>query len=126
MENTIAVASSDGTRIDAHFGRTRRFRVYRFEGGKWLFQEDRESRPPCGSGEHVGDLLEQAVELVADCRWVVASQIGPGAIDALIDRGVFPLFVRGMVDEALTIVGRQYLGLGDTGISNNKRGELPH
>ena len=70
--------------------------------------------PPCRGGAHADDLLERAVELVADCRWVVVSQIGPGAIDALIDRGVLPLVIKGSVDEALAVVGRQYLGTAST------------
>lgn len=110
MEKMAAVASSDGTRIDAHFGRARRFRVYRFEEGRWLYREDRESLPPCGGGAHVDDLLDRTVDLLADCRWVVVSQIGPGAFDALIGRGVLPLVLRGTVDEVLAIVARQYLG----------------
>ncbi|WP_052263228.1 NifB/NifX family molybdenum-iron cluster-binding protein [Geobacter pickeringii] len=114
MEKKLAVASSDGNRIDEHFGRARRFRVYRFEGGNWLYEEDREGLPPCAGGAHSDDLLDQAVDRVADCRWVVVSQIGPGAIDALIARRVLPLVLKGTVDEALTLVGKRYLGTANT------------
>jgi len=126
MKRMIAVASNDGNHIDAHFGRARRFSVYRFEGGEWLHREDRESLPPCGGGAHADDLLDRVVDLVADCRWVVVSQIGPGAIDALIARGVLPLVVKGSVDEALAIVGKQYLGTVNTKISKDKHGDSPH
>ncbi len=126
MERKVAVASSDGKRIDEHFGRARRFRVYRFGEGEWLHLEDRESLPPCEGGAHDDDLLDRVVDLVADCRWVVVSQIGSTAIDALIARRVLPLVIQGTVDEALSIVGRRHLGAGDSRINRNNNGEFSH
>jgi len=126
MENKVAVASSNGKRIDEHFGRARRFGIYQFEEGEWFHLEDRESLPPCSGGAHSDDLLDRAVDVVADCRWVVVSQIGPTAIDALIARRVLPLVIEGTVDEALSIVGRRYLGTVDSRINTDKHGDLPH
>ncbi len=119
MKKMIAVASSDGKCIDEHFGRAWRFSIYQFRAGEWSHLEDRESLPPCSGGAHADDLLDRVVDVVADCRWVVVSQIGPTAIDALIARRVLPLVIEGTIDEALSIVGRRYLGTGDTSIAKD-------
>lgn len=126
MEKIVAVASSDGHRIDEHFGRARRFSVYRFGEGAWSHLEDRESLPPCSGGAHADDLLDRVADLVADCRWVVVSQIGPTAIDALIARRVLPLVIDGTVDEALEIIGRRYLGTANSRITKDRHGDFPH
>ena len=104
----IAVASSDGKRVDEHFGRCRRFMVFDFEGGEWRHRETRDSLPVCAGGEHRDDLLAGAVELVADCRLVAVRQIGPTAIDLLLARRVLPFTFSGPVTEALAVVADRY------------------
>ena len=100
----VAVASSDGKTVNEHFGRARRFMIFTLEDGAWHHLEDRENLPPCVGHEHNDDLLEQTAELIADCRGVVVSQVGSGAVDALLARRIFPFMLTGTIAEALALL----------------------
>ena len=97
----IAVASSDGKQVNAHFGRAQYFRVYELEQGSWKFREERKNVPPCVGHGHSDDALERAAELIGDCRGVVVEQIGSGAVDALLARRIMPFMMTGTVEQAL-------------------------
>lgn len=97
----IAVASSDGLQVNAHFGRARCFQVYELEQGSWEYCEERANIPACLAHEHSEDALERSAELIADCQGVVVEQIGSGAIDVLLARRIMPFMLAGTVEEAL-------------------------
>jgi predicted Fe-Mo cluster-binding NifX family protein len=97
----IAVASSDGTTINEHFGRASLFRIYRLHDLGHEFLEQRENTPACGGQQHDDDVLDKAAQLISDCRGVVAAQIGPGAIDALIGQRILAFTMSGSIDDAL-------------------------
>ena len=97
----IAVASSDGKQVNAHFGRARCFQVYELEQGHWAFREERINLPACVGHEHSNDALERTAELIADCSGVVAAQVGSGAVDLLLARRIMPFMLTGTVEEAL-------------------------
>ncbi len=101
MDIRVAVASSDGKTINEHFGRARRFMIYRLQDGSWHHLEDRENLPPCAGQEHSDDLLDRTAELIADCKHVVVNQIGPGAIDTLLDRRILPFMLEGTIEKGL-------------------------
>ena len=102
MAYKIAVASSDGKVVNQHFGRSRQFLIFEVsDQEEYTFAEVRESEPPCGIGEHDEDMLQKAVELLGDCRFVLVSQIGPGAEHALRSKGVKPFAVADFIDKAL-------------------------
>ncbi|KAB0668727.1 dinitrogenase iron-molybdenum cofactor biosynthesis protein [Oryzomonas sagensis] len=101
MDVKIAVASSDGTTINEHFGRARAFRIYRLHDEGHEFLELRKNTPACGGQQHDDDVLDRAAQLIADCRGVVAAQVGPGAIDALIGHRILAFTMGGLIDEAL-------------------------
>lgn len=102
MSYKVAVASSDGKFINQHFGRARQFLIFEIkDDGAFEFLVLRDNTPPCNGGEHNDDLLAKTVDLVADCRAVLASQIGPGAIDALVARGVRPYVLPDFIEDAL-------------------------
>jgi predicted Fe-Mo cluster-binding NifX family protein len=100
MDVKIAVASSDGTTVNEHFGRARTFRIYRLHDEGYEFLELRENHPPCVGQQHSDDALEQASRLISDCRGVVAAQIGPGAIDTLFGYRIMAFTLPGSIDEA--------------------------
>ncbi|MBJ6727994.1 NifB/NifX family molybdenum-iron cluster-binding protein [Geomesophilobacter sediminis] len=104
MELKVALASSDGIRVDEHFGRASRFVVYHFGEDGWQFLEERKTEAACAGQEHSDDLLDRAVALLSDCRAVVVTQIGPTAFDLLIARRVLPLMLNGTIVEALDVV----------------------
>lgn len=97
----VAVASSDGIWVDLHFGHAHQFRIYAWNGTSFTLNETRSLRPGCNGGGHDAARLDAAADTVADCHAVLASRIGPGALDALLLRGLRPLAVFGTVDENL-------------------------
>jgi nitrogen fixation protein NifX len=104
MEVKVAVASSDGIHVNAHFGKARRFMIYRLNDGGWEHLEDRENLPACAGQEHGEGLLEQTAAVIADCSGVVVDQIGAAAVDVLISRRVLPFMLFGTIAEALDVL----------------------
>lgn len=101
MEIRIAVASSDETWIDLHFGRAHQFLIYAWDGVEFTLGETRTLRPGCSGNGHDAARLHQAAETVADCRAVIAVRIGPAAVEILEALGVRPLSSSNTVEEAL-------------------------
>lgn len=104
MDVKIAVASSDGLTINEHFGRARAFRIYRLHDNGSDLLETRAATPPCAGQQHSDDALELAARTIADCRGVIAAQIGPGAIDALISHRILAFTMGGSIDDALAVL----------------------
>ena len=109
MNIRVAVASSDGKFINQHFGHCRQFLIFALtentEPG-FSFVESRPTRAVCASGQHDDNLLEAQAELLADCKYVLASQIGPGAVRVLANKGITALAHPAFIDEALIKLGR--------------------
>ena len=106
MDVKIAVASSNGETVNEHFGRARLFRIYRLRDTGYELLELRETPPKCTGQQHSDDALEQAAQLISDCRGVVAAQIGPGAIDALLGHRIMAFTLPGSIDEAFAALVR--------------------
>ena len=104
MDVKVAVASSDGNSVNDHFGRVRSFHIYRLRDTEIELLEVRENIPACFGHEHSDSALEQAVRGISDCRGVVAAQIGPGAIDALIRYRIMAFTMSGPIAEALKVL----------------------
>lgn len=100
MDVKIAVASNDGVMVNEHFGRAQSFRIYRLHDEVYDLLEVRENVPPCAGQAHDDDALARSAQLINDCRGVVAEQVGPGAIDALIAHRIMAFTLPGTVDEA--------------------------
>lgn len=102
MTYRVAVASSDGKYINQHFGHARQFLIFELAPGEdFRFLELRETSPPCNGGEHHDDKLKRAVEAVADCQYLLVSQIGPGAAQLAQSKGVKPFVYPEFIDIAL-------------------------
>ena len=106
MDVKIAVASSNGIAVDEHFGRARAFRIYRLHDEGYEFLELRNNPPPCAGQAHNDDALAHSAQLIADCRGVVAAQVGPGAIDALLTERIMAFTLPGSVAEAFDALVR--------------------
>jgi nitrogen fixation protein NifX len=109
MEVKVALASSDGTQVDQHFGRASRFSIYRLRDGQWEHLEDRVNQPACAGHEHADGILEQSAALIADCRGVAVSQIGVTAMDVLLARRILPFVLAGPVSDALATLQKSKL-----------------
>ncbi len=101
MTIKVAVASSDGKYISQHFGRTKQFLVFKIKDDNYEFYELRKNIPPCNGQDHQEDLMLNTVELLSDCQAIVVSQIGPGAIDALVLKGIKAYVIPDFIDVAL-------------------------
>ncbi|MBW4080350.1 NifB/NifX family molybdenum-iron cluster-binding protein [Paenibacillus sp. S150] len=103
MSWKVAVGSSDGYVINEHFGRCSRFLIYEIEtDGTYSQIENRSTeRRSAGQGGHDANQLQTAAEVLADCAFVLVSQIGPGARAVLHDRGIQAMAVQSPIEQAL-------------------------
>ncbi len=104
MTVKIAVASDDGKTINSHFGRANEFMIFRLTKDDYRYIETRVNAPACGAQNHNDDRLAASAALLSDCRGVIVSQIGPGAVDVLVERGILPFTMSGDIDEGLRVL----------------------
>jgi predicted Fe-Mo cluster-binding NifX family protein len=99
------VASETGQNIDACFGKADSFRIYRLvatqAGERYEFLESRPGPCPCPDKKHDQAVLAQTAELLSDCGLVLAGRIGPGAAQALSERGILGLSAQLPIEETL-------------------------
>ena len=96
MSYRIAAASSDGIHIDRHFGVADGFVIVEVaDDGTFAEVERRQAKSPCQHGYHDEGAMLAAVQALADCRYVVAEAIGPGAQRALERQDILPLEIDG-------------------------------
>lgn len=102
MAYKIAVASTDGKVVNQHFGRAEKFYIVSVDDNDdFYFQETRGTEAACQGGTHDDDGLVRTVELLSDCKYVLVSQIGPGAEYALSKKGITAFAIAHYVDEAV-------------------------
>lgn len=80
MSYKIAVATSDGEKIDLHFGAAEYFYIYNVDEKNISFLEKRsdfknDKKTSADEGECCGEMSGK-VEALKDCRVIVASKIG--------------------------------------------------
>lgn len=122
MAYKIAVASSDGKNVDLHLGSSPFLKVYTAEGLSFQFFEDRkvdvssEAEGGCqGSGCSGGNGggcsgggNPQSVEIVADCRAVVAAKVGKNARRLLELKAISVFDIEIPVEVALSKITSYY------------------
>ena len=102
MSFKVAVASSDGKFVNQHFGITQQFLIFEIDDqGDYKFLELRENTPACDVGGHTEDAMTASVRSISDCQAVIASHIGPAAVNILLDHGIKPYVAPMFIDEAL-------------------------
>jgi nitrogen fixation protein NifX len=102
MALKVAIASNDRQSINEHFGRARHFLIFEWVEGHFKLVEVREiASPHCGGSQHDGNAVNTIVELLSDCRFVLASQIGPGVIKLLGLKGIKGFSITGFIDQVL-------------------------
>lgn len=97
----VAVASSDGKVINSHFGRTRQFLIFEINDQTYTFLEIRENRPGCRSLKEPLGSMEETLELISDCKFVIAGQIGPSMISRLESMNIIGLSKPNFIEEGL-------------------------
>jgi predicted Fe-Mo cluster-binding NifX family protein len=101
MSVRIAVATTDGKVVNEHFGRADAFTIVELDETGHRFLEKRETEPVCDGGYHDDDTMQQAIDLLSDCRAVLVSRAGPGAKRALEIRNISVFEIGLPLDEAL-------------------------
>ena len=133
MSVKVAIASSDGTQVDLHCGKTKRFFIYTLSDTTFVQTEIREvplvqeedstdfaCGSGCGSGSGCGGCggsasgpLAPSVQLLLDCRAIVAAQIG-GNIRRQFERNAISCFdIELSVEEALQKLAAYYTKFGE-------------
>jgi nitrogen fixation protein NifX len=98
----VAVASSDGKVVNQHFGHAKQFLIFELYGDGFSFLEVRDNVPTCNLGRHEPDALDRTAALIGDCKYVIASQIGKGATEALLGRGIRAYIDADFIEETLS------------------------
>ena len=98
----VAVASTDGESVNIHYGKSNLFYIYYVDDETgYDLVEKRSVTPVCQDGSHVKSAMEESVKLFEDCKYVVASRIGPGAAQALTSAGLISMELPGSIDDAI-------------------------
>lgn len=97
----IAAVSSDGKLINQHFGHAQNFYIFEKRMNQFQYIELRTGKPFCNAGEHDAHELEDAIDLIADCSYVLVVQAGYGAKQALKERGIKVKIARGFFNDCL-------------------------
>ena len=126
MAYKIAIASSDGKNVDLHFGAAQSFLIYEVEdNGSFSEQEKRDvpetaesSNGSCGNGGAgchgngggcgQGAGISPKVELIGDCRCVVAAKIGFNVVKQLERKAIASFDVETTVQEALEKITKYF------------------
>lgn len=88
MAHRIAVASSNGSYIDTHFGHSERFDIYELRDEGNSFIETRHARSACSGKGHDESVFDGTLALLKDCEAVFVSVIGYGAAAYLNEKGM--------------------------------------
>lgn len=101
MTYRIAVTSSDGEHIDQHFGQANQFDIIEVDEEKnaWEKIENRSSVigkdvvVVCGAScnGHKHDSIEEVINLLADCKYLLTGKIGKHPYSALQRAGITAL-----------------------------------
>lgn len=101
MAYRIAVTSSDGEKIDQHFGQADQFDIIEVDEQKnvWKKIETRSAVIGkdvvviCGTscGGHRHDSIEEVINLLADCKYILTGKIGKHPYSALQRAGITAL-----------------------------------
>ena len=98
----IAVASSDGVRVDQHFGHASQFLVFDVVAGRARLMETRANIAACGADrDGLDDPMLHSVERIGDCQAVAVAKAGPCAAELLIAEGIYWIETDAPVAEAL-------------------------
>lgn len=101
----VAFATTDGTNVDEHFGRSGKFAVYELTIDGYRFVEMRrfaEGRDISieqtkGMGRVHDEKVEDKADRLADCRIVYLTEIGGPSAARLVRKGIMPIKVKEVV-----------------------------
>jgi nitrogen fixation protein NifB len=96
----VAVATQEGVLVNQHLGEAREFQIWGLEGERYQLIENRKA-PTSGGGIR---RWHQLAKILADCRAVLISGIGPTPADILEKSGTLPVEASGFIEEGLAAI----------------------
>ncbi|HEX2925144.1 MAG TPA: NifB/NifX family molybdenum-iron cluster-binding protein [Ruminiclostridium sp.] len=84
MSKRVAFASSDGVNVDLHFAKASSFYIYEIDNDSFEYVGHRKQD---ALSKHDEDGFSETLKLIGDCKSVVVSQIGMGALAFVNSRG---------------------------------------
>ena len=98
----VAIASTDGETVNTHYGKSEIFYIYIVDDDEgYDLLEKRSVKPVCQDGIHDKSAMDIHVQQFTDCKYVIASRIGDGAIQSLITQGITAMELPGSIDDAI-------------------------
>ena len=98
----IAIASTDGETVNIHYGKSEIFYIYIVDDDEgYDLLEKRSVKPVCQDGFHDKSAMDIHVQQFKDCKYVIASRIGSGAIQSLTAAGITAMELPGSIDDAI-------------------------
>ncbi|RJS49439.1 MAG: hypothetical protein CIT03_02790 [Methanobacterium sp.] len=102
----VAICSKNGKMIDEHFGRATKFLIYQIdEDGSYQYIETRDNSPPSEKLEEHEKMLYNSMKIISDCKYLLASQIGPAANNKLSLQGIRSFGINMPIENALKRLG---------------------
>ncbi|MDR3324525.1 MAG: nitrogenase cofactor biosynthesis protein NifB [Spirochaetaceae bacterium] len=104
----FAVATSNGTLVDEHFGHARAFSIYEYAEGVARLVERRDVAAFCGGAEDCGgrhDRIAGVVKTIEDCEAVIVLRIGEAPRYELSRRGIKVFVTYDYVENAVREAG---------------------
>ncbi len=106
ITHKIAIGTSDGKVVNAHFGRATLFFIFEMNNENTSFIEVRVNEPGCSNLREPKGTMEDTIELIQDCDYVIVSQIGRPMKEKLTQAGIEALTIRDYVPQALKTLHR--------------------
>lgn len=98
----VAIASTDGESVNTHFGKSEIFYVFIVDDDEgYDLLEKRRVKPVCQEGFHDKTKMDKHVQQFSDCKYVIASRIGDGAIHSLTAACITGIELPGSIDDAI-------------------------
>jgi nitrogen fixation protein NifX len=105
----IAVASTDGSRVDQHLGRADRFFIFETSAAGSTLLGQRQPEPGAAHGGHDPVRMAGILAQVEDCSVVVALRAGPAFHDLLEGQGIHVLTSDWEIEPVLERIANSYL-----------------
>ena len=122
MVYKIAFASSDGVRVDSHFGSAERFYIVTLDTEKEEYDitGQTEVRPPCNGGWHEVSKFGAVLEQLNDVSAIVAQRVGYGAQDHITQKGIAVYQMPLQIEQALCLLMEEKQWEVDKWLSHTK------
>ena len=98
----VAIASTDGESVNQHYGKAEKFYIYSIDDEVgYDLVEERKVTPVCQDGFHNKAEMDKHVRQFSDCKYIIASRIGDGALQSLTAACITGMELPGSIDDAI-------------------------